>query len=269
MSAKWFHYLLFLSLAAHSLSGQTWEEALDAVVLPAREISGSSFLNAFRDLLDATEQNQNGPPLPSPELVPETGLDLQKPVQLDIPELSARQALEYLARRSRFQLTIDGNRFTLRARAPRNREIYEDIERNLTLQQLLFHQLRDTPETLEPDLADYAINLLQMAKILRLGPSVSGRVPPEYAAVLLMSRQPDGQTPLRDALPAASPAGYFYLASALMSMGESPPPPDFEAPVPVLVEGGNLVILESAESLYREQILQRRLAKTIAKALAR
>ncbi len=269
MSVNWLPILLLhLALAALPLYGQSWEEALDTAVLPARQISGSPFLDAFRDLLDATEEQQTGNPLPSPELVPEAGLDLQKIVRLEIPELSARQALEYLARRSGFQLTIEANRFTLRPGNTRNPEIIRDIERNLSLQQLLFNQLREDFAALEPDLADYAENLLRKAKILRLGPSPSGRVPPEYAAAVLLARQTDGITRLRRALPEAGPVGYFYFAGGLMSLGETPAPPDFETAIPVLVEGGNLIILESAEVLYREQILQGALFQSINRALA-
>ena len=106
------------------------------------------------------------------------------------------------------------------------------------------------------------------AKIVRLGVPESGRIPVEYAALQVILNSSDPTPLLKDLIQKASPAGYFYVAAGLNSQGLTPESTEEAHSIPITVKGGNLIVLESGDALYRDYIATGQLWKTIEQATA-
>lgn len=262
-----FLFLACLSLLPLGARGD-WETALQETDYPAREFSQNAFLTIMRDILSSAQEQFPEDSLSSPEIYPGADVDLDTLVSIRIPELSALQALEYAGRRAGFQVKVMKNEFQITRTPPRNATQMRKLEEALALQNLLRLALKQPDEPVEYELLDYAGFLLQEAKLLRLGTPESGRTPVEYAALQLILRSEDPTSTLLQLLPESRPAGFFYLAAGLQGLGLKPENPDFDEQIPILVEGGNLIVLESSQILYQEQIVTGKLWSTIQGAVS-
>jgi hypothetical protein len=100
-----------------------------------------------------------------------------------------------------------------------------------------------------------------------LGRTDEKRVPPEYSALLFILNRDNPAPLLQDGISRAGPSGFIFFAAGLNDLDLPSTPPDFQEPVPIMVEGGNLIVLEPADDLYRDQVLSGKLLKTIRDVL--
>lgn len=261
----WKILLAGLILFTNPLQGN-WESALEEADYPGREFSETAFLVVMRDILDAAQERYSAEVLPSPEIYSGEDVNLQRLVSLRIPALSTLQALEYAGRRAGFQVSIRENQIQITSLPPRDAGRLRNLEESLALQNLLLLALKQPEQPVEAELLDYAAYLLSRTKIVRLGVPESGRIPVEYAALQVVLNSPDPIPLLRNRMEEASPAGFYYLAAGLNSLGFTPDLKEKAQTIPITVEGGNLIVLESGDTLYQDYIITGELWKIIEKA---
>jgi len=255
MSAKYFPlFLCLLFPGSLTVSALSWEEALEGAPYEKKYFSETPFIFILRDILNATDAYYNSESLPAPEIHPqEEGIDLDKLITTHIPELTSRQAVDYLGRQSGYRMQVRGNRFTI-ARSPgRNPQSLKKLNEELTMQELLYLNFKEPVDEIERELLDYAAHRVSHARFLRIGSADKERPPIEFIAIALLLNTDNPGKLLRELLPNATPAGYFYLAAAMQSLDRTPPHPESGDPVPIQESDGR-ILLESAETLHQEFI---------------
>lgn len=258
--------LLLLAAIAPPLRA-AWPDFLEDADYPARQFVDTPLVVIIRDIFNAAERAYPDARRTAVEIHPAPGVDLEKLLSVRIPDLSTAQALAYVGRRADLEIEVQGNRVLL-APAPRRAPgIRPELEEQITLQQLLFLALADPGGELDSELRHYAGRILSQAPMVKTSAEeLPGRPPPEYVAFYLLLHQQDARSYLESLLPAATPAGYIYLAALLKELEAEPIGPQNGPPV-AMREAEGLIILMAASTVYREQVTEGALRRSVFLAL--
>lgn len=248
--------LLFCALALASAPlPADWASLLTFTDLPRAEYRDQTLLAILRDiearaLATAHPAHQSG--LRPLEFIGQTGADLERRLSLTVPELAAEEALAWVVRQAGYRSERLEHRFFIFPRGDPTAGLAA-LEEELLVRNLFFSAL------LEPDppefelLLDTAVAFLAKSPVFRAGANASGRIPTEHAALALLLRQPGARERVLAAFPAAGLPGQLYFSAFLAPTGGTPPgwTPGADKTA-LLVDGGNLIVLEPASVLHQD-----------------
>ena len=262
-------FLAFL-LSIMTVSGQetrTWESFINIFPFPQTSYENTPAREILRDIERTVREQVTEIDLPPLSFVLQSDPDLDRPLTLTVPELSAGFAMSFVIRQANLGSELIRNDLFIFP-APSREAGMRSLEIELSAREILFLNLERSPKELEPDVFELARDTLLSTRVFRTGPNAVDTIPVEFAALALLLRAPEPAVFLEDVLKSEHPAGQLYAQAGLNHLDVATQIPSTEKGVPVVRSGERRILVADAKDLYEAYVSSGTLLKAVLKHTA-